>query len=635
MKNFQLIILGLLISSLSFSQTYVSGTVEGETWDVAGSPYIMEGDLFIAELTIEPGVNILASGNFTFEVGGLLTAIGTLLDSITFATTDTITGWQGILFNVTTFPSILRYCKIEHATNSGVRIINSNPTIEHCSFINNSAAQGGAIYLYNNTGIGNELNLSHCSFVSNTSMGNAGAMYVSLDDGHIILTHSMFKANLSNPLQSSGNYVGGGIYLDSGNATILSCSFVGNRSDSRCVNTFGCDVIARGGAIFFGSNTNVVVMRNNVFLQNQAHAQNDGGWFFGGSSTSYGASIYVDAGNVDIYNNVFAYNLNTFSDCGPSAAGGGVFVNDGNVTITNSTIAYNLHADGVYSQVNTVEIVNSIVFFNNNEESQIGGNCITTYSNIQNGFTGEGNISNNPVFIANDSTLHLTSISPCVDAGNPEETYNDVCFPPSHGIERNDMGAYGGPDACNWNEISSDTDFLSFNLGTPPQIGEAEIDLSIHTIFIEVDSGANLSNLVATFTLSSGAIATVGGLEQISGVTANDFSDTLIYLVTAEDGITTQDWIIIVTTSTDIFEFYNPVVCIYPNPIRKNAAIAFPNPSHSNYTLSVFNTSGSKVFEMQNIQSEKIEFDRGSLPGGVYLIELKGEKIYRGKMIIE
>jgi hypothetical protein len=34
--------------------------------------------------------------------------------------------------------------------------------------------------------------------------------------------------------------------------------------------------------------------------------------------------------------------------------------------------------------------------------------------------------------------------------GDPDPIYNDLCFPPSRGTARNDMGAHGGPCACCW-----------------------------------------------------------------------------------------------------------------------------------------------------------------------------------------
>ncbi|MBN1519746.1 MAG: hypothetical protein JW923_06620 [Spirochaetales bacterium] len=51
-------------------------------------------------------------------------------------------------------------------------------------------------------------------------------------------------------------------------------------------------------------------------------------------------------------------------------------------------------------------------------------------------------------------------------------------------------------------------------------------------------AGTNLSALVATFELSAGASLSVGGVPQTSGVTANDFSADVTYVITAEDGST-------------------------------------------------------------------------------------------------
>ncbi|MCD4697835.1 MAG: T9SS type A sorting domain-containing protein [Bacteroidales bacterium] len=79
----------------------------------------------------------------------------------------------------------------------------------------------------------------------------------------------------------------------------------------------------------------------------------------------------------------------------------------------------------------------------------------------------------------------------------------------------------------------------------------------------------------------------------------------------------------------------NYQIYISPNPFVSETTIKFPNPNHSNYKLSIFNISGNKVFEQDNIKSDKIEFNKGNLPKGVYLIEVKGEKVFRGKMIVK
>ncbi len=80
------------------------------------------------------------------------------------------------------------------------------------------------------------------------------------------------------------------------------------------------------------------------------------------------------------------------------------------------------------------------------------------------------------------------------------------------------------------------------------QTGSATIDPANQTVAIEVAHGTDVSALVADFTLSAGTTATIGAASQQSGATANDFSSAVTYTVTAEDGTTTQDWTVSVTT---------------------------------------------------------------------------------------
>jgi len=80
----------------------------------------------------------------------------------------------------------------------------------------------------------------------------------------------------------------------------------------------------------------------------------------------------------------------------------------------------------------------------------------------------------------------------------------------------------------------------------PPIVGV--IDEAAHTVAVTVPLGANLTALVATFTLSAEASASVGVVPQVSGVTSNDFSVPVVYTITADDG-STQDYTITVTAA--------------------------------------------------------------------------------------
>ncbi|MBC8486947.1 MAG: T9SS type A sorting domain-containing protein [Bacteroidetes bacterium] len=76
------------------------------------------------------------------------------------------------------------------------------------------------------------------------------------------------------------------------------------------------------------------------------------------------------------------------------------------------------------------------------------------------------------------------------------------------------------------------------------------------------------------------------------------------------------------------------LINVYPNPFTNKTTIEFINPENINYNLMITNLAGNKVFEMDNIKSDKIEFERGNLAKGVYLIELKGEKVFWGKLVV-
>ena len=130
---------------------------------------------------------------------------------------------------------------------------------------------------------------------------------------------------------------------------------------------------------------------------------------------------------------------------------GAIYVSNpgGRAAVVNSSIAYNMISGIRNDSTSNVIVLNSVLFFNAGGASQIAGGVTASYNDIQNGFPGVGNISLNPVFV-NSATLLIAAASPCIDKGDTNAIYDDACFPPSRGSDRNDMGAYGGPGSCYW-----------------------------------------------------------------------------------------------------------------------------------------------------------------------------------------
>jgi uncharacterized repeat protein (TIGR02543 family) len=81
---------------------------------------------------------------------------------------------------------------------------------------------------------------------------------------------------------------------------------------------------------------------------------------------------------------------------------------------------------------------------------------------------------------------------------------------------------------------------FSFNSLTPNVTGI--VDNTLRTVSLSVPSGTNLTALVATFTLSAGTTAAIAGTPQVSGQTANNFTSTVTYVLTSQDGTAVQNY---------------------------------------------------------------------------------------------
>jgi hypothetical protein len=87
----------------------------------------------------------------------------------------------------------------------------------------------------------------------------------------------------------------------------------------------------------------------------------------------------------------------------------------------------------------------------------------------------------------------------------------------------------------------SDAGILNFSLFPGKDV--TTIDIPGHQVIVRVpDSVSSGKALVAQFSTSPGAVATVNSVTQLSGTTENDFEDDVSYTVTASDKMTKQVW---------------------------------------------------------------------------------------------
>jgi len=355
--------------------------------------------------------------------------------------------WLGLRFENTPPGSNFTYCTIEYASSSGLTLINAvAPVVDHCTFQNNSSTgAGGAI---NATGTSGSLDLQDCTFRNNSSSGAGGAINAASMGGSLSLQSCSFFGNAS----AGGR--GGAVSIQGGDASIADSVFRGNSVRQVCGE---CAARGFGGGLFVDGSANVSV-RNSQFIGNDAYASGNGNYC--GSGEAYGSGVYVNSGAIILKSSLLSCNTARADGCSRAIGGLALYVAGGAVTVENSTIARNASAAGVHIAGGKSDIKNSIIYFNNSNGAQVGGTANITYSDVQGGVAGEGNINFNPAFEGTGcepDDFKLLPGSPAIDAGNPDSQYNDTCFPPSTGNDAqhqalNDMGAFGGPGACGWGQ---------------------------------------------------------------------------------------------------------------------------------------------------------------------------------------
>ena len=146
-KCFFSLLLLFFYASVFWAQTNASGHITtNTTWDVAGSPYVLVGDVVVdmgVELTIDAGVEVFFSHyNRDIWVDGILKAVGTLTDSIRFYGPSSQGG--GIYFGVTSDNCEMKYAKVENLGRSishyGTAILlqkGSDVQVSNCRFSGN------------------------------------------------------------------------------------------------------------------------------------------------------------------------------------------------------------------------------------------------------------------------------------------------------------------------------------------------------------------------------------------------------------------------------------------------------------------------------------------------------------------
>ncbi len=306
----------------------------------------------------------------------------------------------------------------------GAAYIDGSPVFSNCHFLLNVAVgldgEGGAVYL--NTGTAT---FENCTFTNNvvshetimgTGSASGGAVYN--NDGVLLMSDCVVSGNAAfNDFGGSGGGIkGSGVFVrctfenntvsagDSasgggadGSGVFVDCDFVGNQTTAGGFAGASSGGL-RGGGLVVGCR----------FIDNEADGRN---------YEAYGGGLWGGGLIIDC---LFQGNRAVVDQGLQQAFGGGLRASDGS-TIVNCTFVDNEAIGGsvVYSHEDDEVAVHNSIFWGNTGLQVDGANVTISYSNVQGGFAGEGNIDADPLFVDEAAgDFRLSPGSPCIDAGD-------------------------------------------------------------------------------------------------------------------------------------------------------------------------------------------------------------------------
>ncbi|MDX1349421.1 MAG: T9SS type A sorting domain-containing protein [Putridiphycobacter sp.] len=399
-----LIISIFYVSLVGNSQTYISGSINGaETWDLSGSPYRIQSNLFInGTVVVEPGVEVIVEGPYQIDVNGYFQALGTAQQPIVFAADDTTGfhlanttdgGWHGFYFDYTSVPNPNDISEFKHCIIKDVKLKIGAP--------NQSAvisSQRG-------------MEVNDCEFFHNWCDGGYGSIlriFTTANQRNANVTRNHFHGNVTHKacVQLSYNNSGTGLIQDNvfknneGGVAILTYNFPDVKIERNAIDSNSCDqslgiittfncngrigdnrvthnTLFQQGSIL--SRNGILLIEKNLLCNNRSNAQHqlcgitEGG---GGLHLSGDNSIPDSLKKHIVRDNIIANNSS-------GTWGGGIYINDIDAFIQNNTILYNssyLMGPSIYARGDKSVYIHNNLFTGNFSTFTLG--ATTNHTNI-------------------------------------------------------------------------------------------------------------------------------------------------------------------------------------------------------------------------------------------------------------
>jgi predicted outer membrane repeat protein len=363
--------------------------------------------------------------------------------------TDNFGNYGGAISVITTSPFAIDGCK---------------PSFTDCSFSNDSATYGGAIYMQMSPNTNSEINTNflNCTFSNNKASGSTAGLFMNNASANGKIKCKMDQCTFS--YNVSQGFIGA-VYFNSN--AILGGNIMKVKN---CIFNDNIGTNAGGGLCSsFNKSSDSCIVDACRFIDNIATSPNG---LYGS-----GGGLQLSSGKHLITNTTFINNkaIGTSDD-----GGGGIMIYGGQSHIINCSFNNNSTKSSYNQSGNTISIYpgasaflkNCIVWGDSAEHVKNVGSVNYLHCNVKGVAAAGTNISKNPQYVSN-TDLHLKDCSKCINAGNnaylPMSITQDLDAAARINGANVDMGAYefiGTPVTLisNFTNYSANSQCVSNNL---------------------------------------------------------------------------------------------------------------------------------------------------------------------------